>query len=205
MLWTSAQFAFVRLSDGFTTGSSIMPQKRNPDAAELVRGKTGRVAGALVGLRTVMKGLPLAYSKDMQEDKEPTFDALQTLSLCLAAMAGMVRDMEPDAKAMRRAAGAAYATATDLADWLVRALGLPFREAHHVTGRLVAAASARGVGLERLTLDEMREAEPRITQAVYGVLGVEKSVRSRTSYGGTAPANVRRQARRWLARLGKEA
>jgi argininosuccinate lyase len=205
VLWTSAQFAFVRLSDAFSTGSSIMPQKRNPDAAELVRAKSGRVIGGLTGLLIVMKGLPLAYSKDMQEDKEGTFDALQTLSLCLAAMAGMVRDMEPDTGVMRRAAGAAYATATDLADWLVRELGLPFRDAHHVTGRLVGAASARGVGLEKLTLAEMQEAEPRITDAVYGVLGVERSVRSRTSYGGTAPANVRRQAKRWLARLKKGA
>ncbi len=205
VLWTSAQFAFVRLSDGYTTGSSIMPQKRNPDAAELVRAKSGRIVGDLTGLLIVMKGLPLAYSKDMQEDKEGTFDALQTLSLCLAAMAGMVRDMEPDADVMRRAAGAAYATATDLADWLVRALGLPFREAHHVTGRLVGTASARGVGLEQLTLAEMQEAEPRITDAVYDVLGVEESVSSRTSYGGTAPDNVRRQAERWLAELAQGA
>ncbi|GEP04516.1 argininosuccinate lyase [Methylobacterium oxalidis] len=203
VVWTSAQFGFVRLSDGFTTGSSIMPQKRNPDAAELVRAKAGRVIGALSGLLIVMKGLPLAYSKDMQEDKEGTFDALQTLSLCLAAMTGMVRDLEPVAETLARAAGSGYATATDLADWLVRELGLPFRDAHHVTGRLVGAASARGVGLEELSLSEMQAAEPRITQAVYAVLGVGNSVTSRTSYGGTAPDNVRAQADRWLAQLGR--
>jgi argininosuccinate lyase len=204
VLWTTPQFGFVRLSDAFSTGSSIMPQKRNPDAAELVRGKTGRVVGALVGLLTVMKGLPLAYSKDMQEDKEGAFDALQTLSLCLAAMTGMVRDMTPDAKRMKAAAGAGYSTATDLADWLVRTLKMPFREAHHVTGRIVGLASARGVALEKLTLAEMQAVEPRITAEVFGVLGVEKSVKSRTSYGGTAPANVRRQAQGWLRKLGKE-
>ena len=201
VLWTSAQFGFVRLSDRYTTGSSIMPQKRNPDAAELVRGKSGRVVGALTALLIVMKGLPLAYSKDMQEDKEGTFDALQTLSLCLAAMAGMVRDMEPDKAAMERWAGAAFATATDLADWLVRELALPFRDAHHVTGRLVGLAAERGVGLEALGLAEMQAVEPRITEAVRAVLGVTASVRSRTSYGGTAPANVRAQAEAWLARL----
>lgn len=203
VVWTSAQFNFVKLSDGYTTGSSIMPQKRNPDAAELVRAKAGRVIGALTGLLIVMKGLPLAYSKDMQEDKEGTFDALQALSLCLAAMTGMVRDLEPNAPVLARAAGSGYATATDLADWLVRELGLPFREAHHVTGRLVGAASARNVGLEELSLPEMQAAEPRITQAVYAVLGVENSVSSRTSYGGTAPDNVRSQAERWLAALGQ--
>jgi argininosuccinate lyase len=205
VFWTSAQFGFVRLSDRFTTGSSIMPQKRNPDAAELVRGKTGRIVGALNALLIVMKGLPLTYSKDMQEDKEGAFDALHALSLGIAAMAGMVRDLEPDTKAMKRWAGAGYATATDLADWLVRALEMPFRDAHHVTGRLVGLASGRGVGLEKLTLEEMRSVEPRINQEVFAILGVEKSVRSRTSYGGTAPANVRRQARRWLARLSKGA
>ncbi|MFC5553783.1 argininosuccinate lyase [Methylobacterium iners] len=201
VVWTSAQFGFVRLSDGYTTGSSIMPQKRNPDAAELVRAKAGRVIGALTGLLIVMKGLPLAYSKDMQEDKEGTFDALQALSLCLAAMTGMVRDLEPVPEVLARAAGSGYATATDLADWLVRELGLPFREAHHVTGRLVGAAAARGVGLEDLSLAELQAAEPRITDAIYAVLGVENSVASRTSYGGTAPANVRAQAEAWLSRL----
>ena len=202
MVWTSAQFGFVRLSDGFTTGSSIMPQKRNPDAAELVRAKAGRIIGALTGLLIVMKGLPLAYSKDMQEDKEGTFDALQSLSLCLAAMAGMVRDLEPVAETLKRAAGSGYATATDLADWLVRELNMPFRQAHHVTGRVVAAASERGIGLEELSLDAMRAIEPGITEAVFAVLGVENSVASRTSYGGTAPDNVRRQAQAWLEKLG---
>jgi argininosuccinate lyase len=201
VLWTTPQFGFVKLSDAFSTGSSIMPQKRNPDAAELVRGKTGRIVGALVGLLTVMKGLPLAYSKDMQEDKEGVFDALETLSLCLAATTGMVKDLTPEPKRMKAAAGAGYATATDLADWLVRALDLPFREAHHATGRIVALAASRGVPIEKLTLDEMKSVEPRITEEAFGVLGVEQSVRSRTSYGGTAPANVRRQARAWLRRL----
>ena len=205
VLWTTPQFAFVRLSDAFTTGSSIMPQKRNPDAAELVRGKSGRVLGALQALLVVLKGLPLAYGKDMQEDKEGAFDALHTLSLCLAATAGMVRDMEPDENVMRAWAGAGYATATDLADWLVRVLGLPFRDAHHVTGRLVGEASAKGVGLEALTLADMQAVEPRIGAGVFDVLGVEASVRSRTSYGGTAPDNVRREAEAWLARLGSEA
>jgi argininosuccinate lyase len=204
VLWTTPQFGFIKLSDAFSTGSSIMPQKRNPDAAELVRGKSGRVFGALIALLTVMKGLPLAYSKDMQEDKEGVFDALQTLSLCLAAMTGMVKDMTPDAKRMKAAAGAGYATATDLADWLVRTLKTPFREAHHVSGRIVALAAARGVALEKLSLAEMQSVEPRITEDAFGVLGVDRSVRSRTSYGGTAPANVKRQAKVWLKRLGPE-
>ena len=203
VLWTTPQFGFIKLSDAFATGSSIMPQKRNPDAAELTRAKTGRVVGALVGLLMVMKGLPLAYAKDMQEDKEGAFDALQTLSLCVAAMTGMVRDMAPDAKRMKAAAGAGYATATDLADWLARTLKMPFREAHHATGRIVALAAARGLALEKLPLGEMQGVEPRITQEVYGVLGVERSVKSRTSYGGTAPANVRKQARGWIKRLEK--
>jgi argininosuccinate lyase len=203
VLWTTPQFGFVRLSDAFSTGSSIMPQKRNPDAAELVRGKSGRVIGALVGLLTVMKGLPLAYSKDMQEDKEGAFDALQTLSLCLAAMTGMVGDLQIDAERMKAAAGSGYATATDLADWLVRTLKMPFREAHHVTGRIVGMAAARGAPLEALTLAEMREIEPRVSAEVFDVLGVENSARSRTSYGGTAPENVRRQAEGWLKRLAE--
>ena len=202
VLWTTPQFGFVSLSDAFSTGSSIMPQKRNPDAAELVRGKTGRIVGALVGLLIVMKGLPLAYSKDMQEDKEGLFDALETLSLALAAMTGMVGDLTPDAKRMKAAAGAGYATATDLADWLVRALKMPFREAHHVTGRIVALAASRGLSLEKLTLADLQSVEPRIGAEAFGVLGVERSVRSRTSYGGTAPANVKRQAKAWLKRLG---
>jgi len=201
VLWTTPQFGFVRLSDAFSTGSSIMPQKRNPDAAELVRGKTGRLTGALVGLLMVMKGLPLAYSKDMQEDKEGAMDALRTLSLCLAAMAGMVRDLTPDAARMKTAAGSGFATATDLADWLVRTLKMPFREAHHVTGRIVGLASAKGVGLEALSLSEMQGVEPRVTEEALEVLGVENSVKSRTSYGGTAPDNVRAQAEAWLKRL----
>jgi argininosuccinate lyase len=201
VLWVTPQFGFVKLSDKFSTGSSIMPQKRNPDAAELVRGKTGRVIGALNTLLVVMKGLPLAYSKDMQEDKEATFDALQTLSLCLAAVTGMVGDFEPDLARMKEAAGAGYATATDLADWLVRKLGLPFRDAHHVTGRLVALAAERSVGLEDLSLEEMHKVEPRIEAEIFAVLGVENSVKSRTSFGGTAPDNVRAQAERWLEAL----
>jgi len=203
VLWTTPQFGFVRLSDAFSTGSSIMPQKRNPDAAELVRGKTGRIFGALLGLLTVMKGLPLAYSKDMQEDKEGSFDAFRSLALCLAAMTGMIEDITPDPKRMKAAAGAGYATATDLADWLVQALKIPFRDAHHITGRIVALAADRGVALEKLTLDEMQSVEPRITVEAFRVLGVERSVKSRISYGGTAPANVRRQARAWLRRLGQ--
>ena len=201
VIWCSAPFAFVRLSDAFTTGSSIMPQKRNPDAAELVRAKTGRVTGALVALLTVMKGLPLAYAKDMQEDKEPVFDAAGAWALSLAAIAGMVRDMVPDTARMRAFAGTGYATATDLADWLVRVLKLPFRAAHHATGQLVALAEARGVDLAGLSIEEMRGVEPGITEAVFGVLSVDASVASRTSYGGTAPSNVARQAARWLAAL----
>ncbi len=201
VIWCSAPFRFVRLSDAFTTGSSIMPQKRNPDAAELVRAKTGRVTGALVGLLTVMKGLPLAYAKDMQEDKEGVFDAADAWALSLAATAGMVRDLVPDTARMRAAAGAGFATATDLADWLVRVLHLPFRTAHHVTGRLVARAEAKGVDLAALSLAEMQAEEPGITQAVYSVLTVDASVASRTSYGGTAPAHVAAQAARWLERL----
>ena len=205
VVWMSPAFGFVRLSDRFTTGSSIMPQKRNPDAAELARAKVGRIAGAFQSLVLVMKGLPLAYSKDMQEDKEATFDALAALRLALAAMAGMVEDLEPVPERMRAAAGAGYSTATDLADWLVRELQLPFREAHHVTGAIVKAAEKAGVGLEALDLEAMRAVEPRITKAVYSVLDVDSSVRSRTSYGGTAPHNVTKMARAWLKRLEKEA
>jgi argininosuccinate lyase len=167
----------------------------------LVRGKSGRVIGALTGLLVVMKGLPLAYSKDMQEDKEGTFDALQTLSLCLAAMTGMVDDLKPDVARLEAAAGAGFSTATDLADWLVRALGLPFRQAHHVTGRVVALAAERNIGLEDLSLTDLRAIEPGITEEVFAVLGVRNSVSSRTSYGGTAPANVKAQAERWLVLL----
>ena len=202
VVWSSAQFGFVALSDAFSTGSSIMPQKRNPDAAELVRGKAGRVTGALMGLLTVMKGLPLAYSKDMQEDKEPVFDAADTLLLCLAAMEGMVRDMEPDRARMEAAAGAGFSTATDLADWLVREAGLPFREAHHVTGRLVALAEGSGRGLAELGVEEMRAVEPRIDEDVTGVLSVAASVASRASFGGTAPERVRERVAVWRGRLG---
>ena len=201
IVWCSAPFGFVRLSDAFTTGSSIMPQKRNPDAAELARAKTGRVVGALVALLTVMKGLPLAYAKDMQEDKEPVFDAAAALSLSLAAMAGMVRDLQADTGRMRAMAGSGFATATDLADWLVRVLHVPFRTAHHVTGRLVAAAEARGVDLVGLTLEEMQAEEPGITADVFDVLSVDASVASRVSFGGTAPANVAAQAARWQVAL----
>ena len=201
IIWCSAPFRFVRLSDAFTTGSSIMPQKRNPDAAELVRAKTGRVTGALVALLTVMKGLPLAYAKDMQEDKEPVFDAADAWALSLAAVAGMVRDLQPDTARMNEMAGAGFATATDLADWLVRVLHLPFRNAHHVTGRLVAAAEAKGIDLAGLTLAEMQAEEPRITGDVFSVLTVAASVASRTSFGGTAPANVAAEATRWLEAL----
>ena len=201
VIWSSPLVGLVRLSDKFTTGSSIMPQKRNPDAAELVRARTGRVVGALTALLMVMKGLPLAYQKDMQEDKEGTIDALGTLAVSIGAMTGMVRDLEPDLARMRQAAGEGYATATDLADWLVRTLKLPFREAHHVTGRIVAAAAKAGVTLDKLPLAAMQAIEPRITGAVFRVLSVEKSVKSREVYGGTAPKNVRAQAKRWLKRL----
>jgi len=201
VIWTNPYFGFVKLSDAFTTGSSIMPQKRNPDAAELVRGKTGRVMGALMGMLTVMKGLALTYFKDMQEDKEGIFDAAESLTLTLAATAGMVRDMKPQTERLAAAAGAGFSTATDLADWLVRSLKMPFRDAHHVTGTLVAKAEARGVDLSGLTLAEMQAVEPRITQGVFEVLTVEASVRSRISYGGTAPANVAAMAAEWKAKL----
>ena len=201
VIWSSAQFRFVTLSDRFSTGSSIMPQKKNPDAAELIRAKVGRITGSLVGLLTVMKGLPLAYSKDMQEDKEQVFDAADSLMLALAAMAGMVRDMTPREEALRVAAASGFSTATDLADWLVRRLGLPFREAHHVTGSLVRMAEDRGVDLPDLTLADMQEVHPGIIAEVYEVLGVDNSVASRASYGGTAPAQVRAQIRRWREAL----
>ena len=203
VIWSSAQFQFITLSDALTTGSSIMPQKKNPDAAELVRAKVGRVMGAFTALMTVMKGLPMAYAKDMQEDKEPIFDALETLELTIAATTGMVRDMMPNAKALKKAAGSGYATATDLADWLVRVLDMPFRDAHHVTGTLVGMAADRNVALHRLTLGEMQSVEPRIHEDVFTILSVDKSVRSRISYGGTAPQNVRKQARRWLKKLSQ--
>ncbi len=204
VIWCSADFGFIRLSDKFTTGSSIMPQKRNPDAAELVRAKAGRIAGAFNVLMIVMKGLPLAYSKDMQEDKEQTFDALNTLSLMIAAMTGMIEDLEVDADRMREAAARGYSTATDLADWLVRELGLPFREAHHVTGKIVKIAEEKGLGLDGLALGDMQSIEPRITEAVFSVLSVENSVASRRSFGGTSPENVASGARNWLKRLDEE-
>ena len=203
VIWTSPLAGLLRLSDKFTTGSSMMPQKRNPDAAELVRAKAGRIIGALNALTIVLKGLPLAYQKDMQEDKEGTIDAFSALSLCLSAMTGMVRDMEPDAARMKKAAGEGYATATDLADWLVRTLAIPFREAHHITGRIVAAATKASTTLHRFPIEAMQAIEPRITAEVLSVLSVERSVKSRTSFGGTAPANVRREARKWLKRLQK--
>jgi argininosuccinate lyase len=203
VIWTSPLVALVRLSDKFTTGSSIMPQKRNPDAAELVRAKTGRVIGALTALLIVMKGLPLTYQKDMQEDKQGAMEAFAALSLAIRAMTGMVADLTPDEARMHTAAGDGYSTATDLADWLVRALKMPFREAHHVTGRIVAAAAEAGVPLDKLPLSAMQSIEPRITEAVYGVLSVEASVKSRSVYGGTAPKNVRAAAQRWLKRLEK--
>ena len=204
VLWCSPLVGLVSLSDKFTTGSSIMPQKRNPDAAELVRAKTGRIIGALQALLIVMKGLPLAYQKDMQEDKEGAIDALSALSFSIAAMTGMVRDMTPDVERMRAAAGQGYSTATDLADWLVRTLKMPFREAHHATGRIVAKAAADGVPLHELPLAAMQAIEKRITKDVFAVLSVEKSVNSRVSLGGTAPKNVRREANRWLKVLAKQ-
>ncbi len=203
VIWSSAQFRFVALSDRFSTGSSIMPQKKNPDAAELIRAKIGRILGATVALFTVMKGLPLAYSKDMQEDKEQVFDAADTLMLALAAMEGMVRDMTARVENLEKAAASGFSTATDLADWLVRELGLPFREAHHVTGALVALAEAKGCDLPELTLAEMQSAHAGIDQQVYSVLGVHNSVASRQSYGGTAPDQVRAQVARWRERLGE--
>jgi argininosuccinate lyase len=201
VIWSTTQFRFVKLSDKFTTGSSIMPQKRNADAAELVRAKPGRILGALTSLLVVMKGLPLTYSKDMQEDKEPAFDAIDNLSLAIAATAGMVRDLVPNADVMRLAAASGFSTATDLADWLVRTLKMPFRDAHHVAGSLVALAEKQGCDLPELKLDAMQKIEKHITKDVYKVLTVEASVVSRTSFGGTAPSNVAREAKRWLKLL----
>ncbi len=203
VLWMSPQFAFIKLSDAWTTGSSIMPQKRNPDAAELVRGKTGRVIGSLVGLLTLMKGLPLTFSKDMQEDKEQTFDAADTWELCLQAMIGMIADLVAQPQRMKEASSAGHATATDLADWLTRFTGMPFREAHHITGRLVRAADERGISLDQLPLSAMQEVEPRITAEVFEVLGVDNSVTSRTSLGGTAPTRVLEQVALWRGVLAE--
>jgi argininosuccinate lyase len=202
VIWSSAQFRFVRLSDKWTTGSSIMPQKKNPDAAELLRAKLGRILGATVALFTIMKGLALTYSKDMQEDKEQTFDAADTLMLGLAAMTGMVGDMTANRDVLRTAAASGFSTATDLADWLVRRLGLPFRDAHHVTGTLVAMAEKAGIDLPDLSLAQMQGVHAGITAEVFEVLGVENSVRSRLSYGGTSPVRVAEQVARWKAALG---
>ncbi len=201
VIWSSAQFRFVTLSDRFSTGSSIMPQKKNPDAAELIRAKIGRIMGANVALLTVMKGLPLAYSKDMQEDKEQVFDAADNLMIAMAAMAGMLGDMSANRDTLERAAASGFSTATDLADWLVRELGLPFREAHHVTGALVKVAEDRGCDLPDLSLADMQAVQPSITAEVFDVLGVHNSVASRQSYGGTAPDQVRAQIARWKERV----
>ena len=202
VIWSSAQFRFVTLSDRFSTGSSIMPQKKNPDAAELIRAKVGRIFGANTGLMMVMKGLPLTYSKDMQEDKEQVFDAADNLMLALAAMEGMVKDMSGNRESLAAAAGSGFSTATDLADWLVRALNMPFRDAHHVTGSLVAMAESRGCDLPDLSLSDMQIVHGEITEDVFSVLTVENSVASRTSYGGTAPSQVRSQIARWKDILG---
>jgi argininosuccinate lyase len=198
VIWCSSQFRFVKLSDQFTTGSSIMPQKRNPDAAELIRAKPGRIIGAFTSVAVMMKGLPLAFNKDMQEDKEPTFDALDNMALAIAAMAGMVRDLTPNQEVLKAAANAGYSTATDLADWLVQNLKMPFRDAHHVTGRIVALAEKKSCLLSELSLEDMQSISSGITKAVFKVLTVEASVASRTSFGGTAPVNVRRAAKAWL-------
>ncbi|WP_431320595.1 argininosuccinate lyase [Rhizobium sp. YTU87027] len=200
VIWSTPQFGFVRLSDAFSTGSSIMPQKKNPDAAELVRAKTGRINGSLIALLTIMKGLPLAYSKDMQEDKEQVFDAAESLELAISAMTGMVRDMTVNTARMKAAAGSGFSTATDLADWLVREAGLPFRDAHHVTGRAVALAESKGCDLAELSLADLQAINAGITDKVYDVLTVEASVASRKSFGGTAPSEVRKQIAYWRAR-----
>jgi argininosuccinate lyase len=201
VVWSSAQFRFVTLSDSFSTGSSIMPQKRNPDAAELIRAKTGRIVGSLNALLMVMKGLPLAYSKDMQEDKEPTFDAADSIALCVAAMTGMVGDLRVNAPAMKAAAGTGFSTATDLADWLVQNLDMPFRRAHHVTGALVKKAEDRECDLADLSLADMQSVEPGITEDVFDVLTVSRSVASRRSHGGTSPERVREAIALWKERL----
>jgi argininosuccinate lyase len=201
VIWMTPQFGFVKLSDAFTTGSSIMPQKKNPDAAELIRAKAGRLLASLTQLTVVMKGLPLTYSKDMQEDKVPTFEAFDALELSLMAMAGMVADLEPRTDKMAEAAGAGFSTATDLADWLVRELNLPFRDAHHVTGAAVKRAETLGCDLPGLPLSELQALDGRITAAIYDVLTPQASVASRRSYGGTAPDQVRAQVQRWKEKL----
>jgi argininosuccinate lyase len=201
IIWMSAPFGFVKLPDRWTTGSSMMPQKRNPDAAELVRGKSGRIFGSLIAVLTMMKGLPLTYSKDMQEDKEQVFDAADSIEIVLAAMTGMIEDLEPVPERMAAVAGAGFSTATDLADWLVRDLGIPFRDAHHVTGRIVSEAEQRGCTLEELPLEIMQGVEPRIHKGIFDVLGVENSVRSRTSFGGTSPVQVAEQVAWWRGKV----
>lgn len=203
VIWSTSQFNFIQLSDSFSTGSSIMPQKKNPDAAELVRAKGGRINGSLIALLTIMKGLPLAYSKDMQEDKEQVFDAAESLELCLAAMTGMIGDLKVNVEVMKQAAGSGYSTATDLADWLVRELGLPFREAHHITGRAVALAIEKKCDLGQLTLEDLKTIHADINKDIFDVLTVEKSVESRKSFGGTSPQEVRRQIEYWNKRLAK--
>ncbi len=203
VIFASAPYRFFALPDSFSTGSSIMPQKRNPDAAELIRAKTGRIIGALVTLHIVLKGLPLAYSKDMQEDKQALFDAFDNLSLCLAAMAGMMAEITPQKDNMRQAAMQGFSTATDLADWLVREAGLAFREAHHITGRLVAMAEEKKCDLAELSVAEMQAVAPEITDDIFSILSVENSVASRKSYGGTAPEQVKKQAQKWLEILAK--
>jgi argininosuccinate lyase len=205
VIWVTPMFGFVSLSDAFTTGSSIMPQKRNPDAAELIRAKTGRILGALTSLTMVMKGLPLAYSKDMQEDKVPVFEAFDALDLALAAMTGMVRDLSPNRERLAKAAGSGFSTATDLADWVVRTLNIPFRRAHHITGAAVKRAEQLGVDLPDLPLAELQAIEAGITEAVYEVLTAERSAASRVSYGGTAPSQVRKQISLWKERLAHDA
>lgn len=201
IIWCSSPFSFIKLSDAYTTGSSIMPQKRNPDAAELIRAKTGRINGALIGLLTVMKGLPLAYAKDMQEDKEQVFAATQTMILCLAACSGMINDLQANTKQMAYWAGSGFSTATDLADWLVKKLQLPFRTAHHITGKIVGYAEQHNLSLEQVPLATMQEIEPKITQDIFSVLSVKASLASRTSKGGTAPVNVRKAAQSWIDNL----
>jgi argininosuccinate lyase len=196
VIWASPAFGFIKLSEAFTTGSSIMPQKRNPDAAELMRGKAGRLLGSFNILFVVIKGLALTYAKDMQEDKEPVFDAVDTLRLIIAAAAGMVRDMQPDVKAMKKALGAGFITATDLADWLVRVANIPFRDAHHITGKIVRLAEAKSCGLDDLSLAEMQSVDKRITKDVFSVLKPENAVKSRKSFGGTAPDLVKKAAQK---------
>ena len=202
VIWSSAQFRFIELSDRFSTGSSIMPQKKNPDAAELVRAKIGRILGANVGLMTVMKGLPLAYSKDMQEDKEQVFDAADSLNLALCAMEGMIKDLTANKDSLEFAAKSGFSTATDLADWLVRVLNLPFREAHHITGELVGLAEQLKCDLSEIELKEMQRIHSGITEDVFTVLSIENSVKSRSSYGGTSPEEVQFQIDRWKKELG---